>query len=149
MTMARQAWRPILEQMISRALLLVTLASSTAHAEPREPKFYGAPLLVVDAATVATSMALASNQHLHTVDGTMGGVLVSTYLLTGPVVHAVHDRGPATLGSLGLRVLFGLVGFAMLHQASVDQGWFTPHPAVGGTALLIPTFFDGTLLSYR
>jgi len=79
---------------------------------PREVEFkthwYGWQIMLIDAAAlgvVATDLALG--ERASPVPGILG---LGAYALGGPIVHLVHQRPPAALGSLGLRLALPVVG---------------------------------------
>lgn len=97
-----------------------------APAEPRRETWYGAQILLVDAAAVGllvASVTVGSGR-----PGLGEGLAVAsagTYLLGGPIVHLAHGRADVAAGSLGLRVavpiLTAVAGMA-IEQHSCSPG---------------------------
>lgn len=83
-------------------LLALLVAPAVAHAETKEApqtetRWYGWQPLGVDAATI-TTVSLVNN-------GTAWYLGVGTYLLTGPVAHAIHGNWNAAIMSLPARAV--------------------------------------------
>ena len=111
----------ILQTAFATLALLLLSGSAFAQRSPRsvEPmpaaaaqdtvtKHYGMQILVVDAAVVASALAIES-----------GEIFVGGYLLSGPIVHVANGNGGKVIGSLLLRT--GLpIGGAMLGAAAAN-----------------------------
>jgi hypothetical protein len=83
------------------AMLLAGLAfaDDTSHGVATEERWYGWQILVPEAVGYTGVYLLVKSDHSQTA----GQLMLGTYLLTGPVVHAVHRRPGWAVGSLGLR----------------------------------------------
>jgi hypothetical protein len=152
----------MLRSLLLGSLLVVatTGVASTARAEDRlldptpqkleeretEAHWYGWQVMLADAATIGVTIA-SQNPY----------VFAGSYLIGAPVVHAVHERGGASVASLGLRVALPVVG-GMLGSAAARCG----HPngdadfcgfgevIVGfGAGLLLASAIDAAALSWE
>jgi len=99
-------------------LLLVLLTASSAWAansgdasviesSPPRRHWYGWQTALVDAASLslgASVAALSDQGHDSDVSGAVGGIVVASYVLGGPIVHAAHGQWGTAGASLGLRL---------------------------------------------
>jgi len=85
-------------------------ASSTD--EPKKPTiWYGAPIAIGDAVGIglytAALLVIPENRDLGKPMATVGA---GTFLVVGPFTHALRERFTHAAGSLGMRVLFPILG---------------------------------------
>lgn len=107
---------------------------SAPPAPPKEErKWYGWQTLIVDGATLVTTIALAAPS-----PQAANGVFWSGYLLGGPIVHWSNGQLGMGFASLGLRVgaplVLGLTG-AALGGASGNSDWDNFSGAYAGAAI--------------
>ncbi len=106
-------------------------------------QWYGWQTLLVDAAAVGFVVV-----GLRTQSTPVGYTGVLTYLFGGPVVHAAHGRGGATLGSLALRLGVPLATGWILTGGSEDRASDAPGFGVSvGVPLAIA--LDATVLAWK
>jgi len=125
-----------------------------AAAVPEPERWYGYQTLLVDAGALTLLVAgiAADDQSARTAIGVGAGAV---YVVGGPLVHGLHGRGLAAVGSFGLRaglpLLGGLVGALLGDLAPYDDGdevvRGTVVGALGGIAAGVA--LDATLLGWE
>lgn len=83
----------------SLAFVLLLIAATSRSARAQENNWYGGETIVVDLASIATTVVGASANSSGLAVVGLGGLA-----LGGPIVHFAHGRPGAALGSLALRV---------------------------------------------
>jgi hypothetical protein len=141
------------------AALLITLASTNAHAEPEAPPpratehvWYGWETLLVDAASFSVFLGTVND-----VNSPARYVGLAGYALGGPIVHFANEEPGRAAGSLILRVatptLLAAVAYS-LGTRSDSPNTLGTYPAVGAAIVgfsgaVAASLFDATVLARR
>jgi hypothetical protein len=96
-----RSWRAIAASLAVAAVLLAAMdAKAFAAEEPTHAAWYGAPVLVMDAAAVTTMTT--GWVGMRNADVWLAGA--GLHLVGAPIVHVIHGHPLRALGSFGLRV---------------------------------------------
>ena len=138
----------------------------TPHSEPARRQWYGAPLVVADAAAFAVAaggfgIAMRSGAHPE-VPEAMLLVGSAVYAFDGAVIHGIHGDADKALGSVLLRVLVapaagfvgGLIGAGAgagcVGSENCDIGYALWGFGIGaGTGMVAASVIDNALLAYK
>jgi len=116
-------------------------------AKPQPRRWYGAPILIGDAVAYG-SIALAAN-----VDEMASGALpvgIATFLLAGPITHAVHGQWGRMGLSVASRTLLPFTGFLLGTPGCTADTDCTDSLAGGAIAgMLAATIVDSVVLPYE
>jgi hypothetical protein len=128
------------------------------------PSWYGWQILVADA--TAATLFFAATRSTSTFGTVVGVSSIAGFALDGLVVHAIHGRAEAAMGSLGLRlgatVIGGLIGMstttpcptggtglAGIDELACQLDSLGPIALGMGLGLLAASAIDVTLLSWE
>jgi hypothetical protein len=164
--------RSLLATLLVSATVLTSIAAradddatTTLKAQPEpERTWYGGQTLAIDGAAIALAIGAGASTQNQAVANALATMSLATYVLGGPVVHLVHDRGGVAAGDLALRVALPIAGTLLgaelgnaVSPASASTcdsdgpcGGGLPGAIIGlGVGVLTASILDATVLAYE